>query len=355
MALRRACAALAALVLAAGFAIGLIVRARAGMPVAVKLMDPHMEITLRRLPEAGDRERADAIVAAAKSLVARYPNYRNAERDGYEKFLPNLVLPQEHFTNDRFLHEALDGTFNPDHPTSLVYNRTATGLQLAGVMYMAPSWFTEADLDREVPLSIGVWHRHVSLCWAPDAYPYRKAYFGEHPPFGFFGTIATRDECVAARGQFWPIFLGWMIHVWPNATGDEAVWSVHGVDERHDMVGEHEHHHHAVTAGTAVAGSAAVGALPIPLDHLPAAEVSSGDAMHGAAVFAQNCASCHGAGGRSGGDADAPVLAAQGLEPGQVAFMVRNPRAIDVSSDMPALAISDGDLADVAAYVSALK
>jgi mono/diheme cytochrome c family protein len=34
--------------------------------------------------------------------------------------------------------------------------------------------------------------------------------------------------------------------------------------------------------------------------------------------------------------------------------MVRNPQAIDVTSEMPQLPISDQDLADVAAYVSQL-
>ena len=136
-----------------------------------------------------------------------------------------------------------------------------------------------------------------------------------------------------------------MIHVWPNQPSQEAIWSIHGEDERHDMVGEHEHHGGMLAIAPA-------GPLPIPLDHLPAAPVPSGDPAHGASVFAQNCASCHGAAGRDG--PDAPALASRGLSSGQVAFMVRNPQAIDVTSEMPQLPISDQDLADVAAYVSQL-
>ena len=44
-----------------------------------------------------------------------------------------------------------------------------------------------------------------------------------------------------------------------------------------------------------------------------------------------------------------------GLRAGQVAFMVRNPQAVDARSQMPLLSLSDRELADVAAYVEALK
>jgi len=320
----------------------------AGMPVTTKLMDPHMEITLRRLPQPGDAERADAIVAYARRLVAQYANVADAERDGYTKFLPNIELPQEHFTKAGFAREAWFGTFDSTHPTSLIYDRDASGLHIVGVMYTASNLATEAELDRRVPMSIGTWHRHVNFCWAPASVPMRDAYFGAHPKFGFDGSISTRAACDAENGSFSPIEFGWMIHVWPNAPTQAAIWSIHGDDEQHDMVGEHMHHHDGESV---VATASAV--LPIPLDHLPSATIASGDPNHGARVFAQNCASCHGASGRAG--PDAPQLAGQGLAAGQVAFMVRNPGTIDVSSDMPHLAISDGDLADVAAYVSQLK
>jgi len=335
-------------VLGLGLLVGLHRHARAGMPIASKLMDPHMEITLRRLPQPGDRERADAIVADARQLVAKYANVADAERDGYAKFLPNIKLPQEHFTNAAYAREAWLGIFNSKHPTSLIYNRTASGFQIAGVMYTASNMVTEADLDGKIPMSVGTWHRHVNFCRAPFGAPIVASYLGEHPKFGFNGSIWTRDECSAEHGIFIPIEFGWMIHVWPNAPTPDAAWAIHSEGASHDMVGEHEHHH-----GAGITTSAPDSALPIPLDHLPATAVAGGDAAHGAAVFAQNCASCHGAAGRNG--PDAPVLASRGIAAGQVAFMVRNPQAIDVSSEMPQLPISDTDLADVAAYVSGLK
>jgi len=319
--------------------------ARAGAPVTSKLMDAHMEITLRRLPAPGDQERADAIVAAARRLVAKYADVADAERDGFKKFLPNIELPQEHFTNAAYAREAWRGTFDPDHPTSLIYKRTASGLQIVGVMYTASNLASEADLDAKIPMSVGTWHRHVNFCLAPLEALGSGAYLGRHPKFGPSGTIFTRDACDAEHGTFLPVVFGWMIHVWPNAPTNDAIWSIHGQDDPHDMVGEHDHHGGMV----AIAPDSA---LPIPLDHLPAAPIAAGNPARGASVFAQNCASCHGAAGRNG--PDAPELAARGIAPGQVAFMVRNPHTIDVTSDMPKIPISDGDLADVAAYVSKL-
>lgn len=93
--------------------------------------------------------------------------------------------------------------------------------------------------------------------------------------------------------------------------------------------------------------------LPIPLAKLPSAKVAPGNATAGAQVFAANCASCHGEGGKNG--QVGPTLAGTGLKAGQVAYMVRNPQAIDKDSGMPKLPLTDKQLADVAAYVASLK
>ena len=73
----------------------------------------------------------------------------------------------------------------------------------------------------------------------------------------------------------------------------------------------------------------------------------------GAKVFAANCESCHGTGGKNG--TVGPSLAGIGIKPGQVAFMVMNPAAIDKDSGMPKLPLSAKDVADVSAYVASLK
>ena len=95
-------------------------------------------------------------------------------------------------------------------------------------------------------------------------------------------------------------------------------------------------------------------ALPIPLTKLKSLKVAAGSATAGKLVFDSNCESCHGAGAKNQGG-PGPTLAGTGIKAGQVAFMVRNPAAIDPDSGMPKLDITDKQLADVAAYVASLK
>lgn len=98
---------------------------------------------------------------------------------------------------------------------------------------------------------------------------------------------------------------------------------------------------------------AANATLPIPLAKLPNAPVAAGNVSAGAKVFAANCASCHGAGGKNG--QVGPSLYGAGLKPGQVAYMVQNPQGVDKSSGMPKLPLTKQQIADVAAYVASLK
>jgi mono/diheme cytochrome c family protein len=106
-------------------------------------------------------------------------------------------------------------------------------------------------------------------------------------------------------------------------------------------------------ATSAVAATSAKSALPIPLAKLPSMKVAAGNVANGAKLFAANCESCHGAGGKNG--QVGPTLAGVGLKAGQVAYMVRNPAAVDKESSMPKLTITDKELADIAAYVASLK
>ena len=109
----------------------------------------------------------------------------------------------------------------------------------------------------------------------------------------------------------------------------------------------------AATSAMPSAMAMAASPLPIPLAKLPNAKVAAGDATAGGKVFAANCESCHGAGGKNG--TVGPTLAGTGLKAGQVAYMVINPQAIDKESGMPKLPLSPKDIADVAAYVASLK
>src|SRR5580658_4056656 len=57
-------------------------------PVPSMKMGDHMQMSLKAKPQAGDQERARRIVAAARSVVARYSNVSTALRDGYKPFHP---------------------------------------------------------------------------------------------------------------------------------------------------------------------------------------------------------------------------------------------------------------------------
>jgi hypothetical protein len=200
---------------------------RADAPVEV--MGGHMDVTVTRPVKPDDRARADAIVAAAKRVMARYATAADAQRDGFKKFLPGVPLPTEHFTKDAWALEAWMGRFDPDHPTSLIYERHGEMLHLVGVMYTASKNASEQQLDADVPLSIARWHRHVRICQPP-------AGSGRDPRFGLGGTISDPNACGAAGGRWVPQVFGWMVHVWPDETDPARVWAVHR-DEHGEMQG----------------------------------------------------------------------------------------------------------------------
>lgn len=211
--------------------LGLGAARATGTSVPTMRDEPHMEMTLHAAEAPGDRARADAILAAARSVMLEYPTVEAAERAGFVKFLPGVPLPIEHYTNRAYALEAWLGHFDPLHPTSLIFKREGTSLQIAGVMYTASNRVDRDGLDARVPLSFGTWHRHVDFCKAPAGTPPAQSL----PPnarFGFAGSIQTRDACAAAGGTFLPVVFGWMVHVWPNEKTATAIWAV---DMHHSM------------------------------------------------------------------------------------------------------------------------
>ena len=186
-------------------------------------MGPHMKITTLRELKPGDQEKADQVVAAARKAAETYMDYKTALADGYKIFLPNVPQKQYHFTNYRYAFEAAI-QFNPEHPTSLLYEKNDDGYKLIGVMYTAPKNSTWNELDQKIPLSIAQWHAHINMCLPP---PERKnEAWGPNAKFGLAGSITTRADCDAAGGKFMPQIFGWMVHVYPFEQKPEDVWSV---------------------------------------------------------------------------------------------------------------------------------
>jgi hypothetical protein len=195
-------------------------------------MAGHMYLTSLRPLQPGDKAKADAIVADAKTAMAPYQDYRKALADGSRIFLPNVPQHQYHFTKAENGIEAAT-RFDPLKPTSLLYKKTADGgYKLVGVMYTDRVSANEDELNERIPLSIARWHQHTNFCRAPAGH--WAEYFGPNAKFGLMGSIHTREACEAAGGVFHPVVLGWMVHVYPDETDPKRIWSVDDDDQGHD-------------------------------------------------------------------------------------------------------------------------
>ena len=184
-------------------------------------MGPHMKMTTLRETKPGDQAKADQVAEAARKVAEKYTDYQVALADGFKIFHPELPQKQYHFTNYMYAFEAAMH-FNPEHPTSLLYEKHGDDYKLIGVMYTAPKYASEDQLDQRIPLSIAQWHAHVNLCLPPAD---RKSE-ALGPKFGLHGSISTKAECDAAGGKFMPQIFGWMVHVYPFEKDEASIWSV---------------------------------------------------------------------------------------------------------------------------------
>jgi hypothetical protein len=190
-------------------------------------MGPHMKMTKLRQPKPGDAERAQKVVEAARQVSEKYLDYHVALADGFKIFLPNVPQKIYHFTNRAYAIEAQMG-FNPEHPTSLLYEKHGDDYKLVGVMYTAPKRFTEDDLDQRIPLSVAQWHEHVNFCAPPAHMPLaekKEEMLGPNARFGLRGSISTQEACDTAGGRFIPVIFNWMVHVYPFEKDQAAIWS----------------------------------------------------------------------------------------------------------------------------------
>jgi hypothetical protein len=187
-------------------------------------MGPHMKMTALRAPQPGDAEKAQQVVVVAREVMEKYKDYHVALNEGFTIFHPEVPQKQYHFTNYGNAFEAA-AKFNPEHPTSLLYekNKDGEGYRLVGLMYTAPKRFTEDDLNQRIPLSIAQWHEHVNFCRAPEG---KQDTLAPHPRFGLRGSIVTKEECDANGGEFHPIIFNWMVHLYPLEKDPSLIWSV---------------------------------------------------------------------------------------------------------------------------------
>jgi hypothetical protein len=186
-------------------------------------MGPHMKMTALRPAKAGDAARAQEVVEEARNVSEKYKDYHVALANGFKIFHPEIPQKMYHFTNYQYGFEAAF-RFNPEHPTSLLYEKHGDDYKLIGVMYTAPKRFGEDQLDERIPLSVAQWHEHVNFCLPPAGK--RGEMMGPHPQFGLRGSITTQEACDAAGGTFRPVIFNWMVHVYPFEKDEAAIWSV---------------------------------------------------------------------------------------------------------------------------------
>ncbi|MGB6840092.1 MAG: hypothetical protein WBE16_03800, partial [Candidatus Sulfotelmatobacter sp.] len=99
-------------------------------------MGPHMKMTALRPAKPGDAERAQAVVEVARKTLEKYKDYHVALNEGFRIFFPNVPQKMYHFTNYSYGREAALH-FNPEHPTSLLYEKHGDDYTLIGAMYTA--------------------------------------------------------------------------------------------------------------------------------------------------------------------------------------------------------------------------
>jgi len=186
-------------------------------------MGPHMKMTALRPSKPGDAERAKEVAESARRASEHYVDYHTALVEGFQIFHPEIPQKMYHFTNYGYAMEARF-RFNPEHPTSLLYEKHGEDYKLIGVMYTAPKRFGEEELDQRIPLSVAQWHEHVNFCAAPAGQ--RNEYMNPHPQFGLRGSITTQEACDAAGGTFHPVIFNWMVHVYPFEKDQASIWSV---------------------------------------------------------------------------------------------------------------------------------
>jgi len=189
---------------------------------AMKNMSLHMAYTDLRPANDADKARAAVLVTDLQHSLAKYQDYHVAEADGFKPFHPEFKTPVVHFTRKwNGLKAAF--TFDPNEPTSLLYQRTPDGgYKLIGAMYTDHKGATVDQLNERVPLSVARWHRHINFCIPARGTDMKSA---DWTKFGFNGSIATKEACDAAGGRFFPQVFGWMVHVYPWETNPQLVWA----------------------------------------------------------------------------------------------------------------------------------
>jgi hypothetical protein len=159
----------------------------------------------QNLTEAQQKE-LQAQMTEARTVVAKYPTVATALAAGYQDSTTYVPCIGAHYTNQSYA-----GSFDPSHPSELLYDGTAPDSKIVGLSYLvyhpngAPPGFAGPN-DH--------WHQHNAnggLCL-------KNGYV-------VGGESDTPAQCAAAGGHKALLIDIWMLHAWV-VPGYECDWGV---------------------------------------------------------------------------------------------------------------------------------
>jgi hypothetical protein len=174
----------------------------------------HTQLSEQRSTVAPDRlAHLQRLIAYLRSSLPKYRDVERAQADGFRPEGPDVPVGSlKHFVN--YANVPVNWQhLDPDRPMALLYRRTQSGYELAGVMFTAPITTTMDELDKRIPLAYGHWHSHRNVCQPEDGAATLTP--EQRHEFGFSGSINTKAACAAAAGVFLDNVFGWMVHVYP--------------------------------------------------------------------------------------------------------------------------------------------
>jgi len=157
--------------------------------------------------DAATRTALSQQIAAANTVVLRYPTVAAAEAGGYRRITPYVPCIAAHYLNGGLL----DGTFDPANPEILLFAGTEPDSPLVGLSFLD---FNGAGNEPEgFAGKTDPWHVHRQLC------------------IGGSGGVVLGDEntseseCEGRGGRVVPLDGLWMSHMW-NVPGWESRWGL---------------------------------------------------------------------------------------------------------------------------------
>jgi hypothetical protein len=155
-----------------------------------------------------DQATLDAQLAAAKTVIAKYPTVKEAVAAGYMMTTVYVPCIGAHYTNIGYASH-----FDPAHPSELLYAGTSLDSKIVGLSYLVwhsngpPPGFAGPN-DR--------WHQHNAnggLCIKGGVV--------------VAGEDSTRQQCAAEGGRKTLLTDVWMVHAWiaPTITCTWGVFS----------------------------------------------------------------------------------------------------------------------------------